>query len=54
MEGPDHHWENYPLNPNATWCVQLFGEFSKMVRFWATLAQFWPAVNPKIAANVGF
>ena len=32
----------YLHDPIQTWCVHLLGECSELIRFWATLAKFWP------------
>ena len=39
--------ENVLLNLIQTWGIHLLGECSEMIRFWATLAQFWPSSGQK-------
>ena len=35
-------------------CVQLLGECSELIRFWATLAKFWPSSSHNMTVNGGF
>ena len=36
------------------WCVHLLGECSELIRFWATLAKFWPSSGHKMIEYGGF
>ena len=54
MVGSDKCLKKYSRNPMQTWCVQLLGECSELIRFWATLAKFWPSSGHKMTENGGF
>ena len=52
--GFDHYQKKYSHNPIETWGLHLLGECSELIRFWATLAKFWPSSGHKITENGGF
>ena len=43
----DRYMKKYSCNPIQTWSVHLLGECSELIRFWATLATFWPSSGQK-------
>ena len=52
--GFDHYQKKYSHNLIQTWGVHLLGECSELIRFWATLAKFWPSSGHKITEMVVF
>ena len=50
----DHYLKKYSCNPNQTWCIHLFGEYSELICFWVTLAKFWRSSGHKMTENGGF
>ena len=50
----DHHLKKCSHNPIQTWSVYLLGKCSEMIRFWDTLAKFWPSFFQKMTVNGGF
>ena len=50
----DHILKKYSCHPIQTWCVHLLGECSELIRFWATLAKFWPSSGQKMTENGDF
>ena len=53
----DHSLEKWSLNWFQIWCMHLLGECSELIRFWVTMAQFWPSSSKKwrkMGYSVGF
>ena len=47
----DHYLKKWSLNSFQILCRNLLGECSELIRFWATLVQFWPSSGQKITDN---
>ena len=50
----DHYVKKYSHDPIQTCGVHLLHKCSKLIRFWATLIQFWPSSGHKLTENGGF
>ena len=47
-----HYQKKHSHNPIQTYGVHLLGECSELIRFWATLAKFWPSSGHKMTEMV--
>ena len=49
----DHNGGFWPLSEKVLAQVHLFGECSEMIRFYVTLAKFWPSSGHRMTENGG-